>query len=332
MQTLLMGTALTRAGATNTKSGTWLREMAIRAMPGTSMMSRIAFKKHEEALKALGMVDDKDQPTWFTDGKPDLMKMLKIGHEHAAAIPLTKRAAYERQLFGAQGSGAFSLLSDNALYGQVQNLGAKMNSPEFKNRYAGFTEAYRQGSTVQNARTAMAAFNNTMMDLGARVLPSVNGVLNDFKGVLEKIRGLLPNVPNAGATVGARAIEGAGAGALWGLAGGPYGAVGGAVIGGALGTAEGFIEQYNKPWHLGFDSTDRASREAWRLHREARHAEAQKIEVKPAPISLSLNVDGQLLAQTMTTMMMAAMGFPAQAPTFDGSGTFVGGDHQHSDN
>ncbi len=40
----------------------------------------------------------------ITDGKPDLMKMLRIGHEHAAAIPLTKRAAYERQLFGAQGS------------------------------------------------------------------------------------------------------------------------------------------------------------------------------------------------------------------------------------
>jgi hypothetical protein len=35
IQTLLLGTALTRAGATNSKSGTWLREMAIRAMPGT---------------------------------------------------------------------------------------------------------------------------------------------------------------------------------------------------------------------------------------------------------------------------------------------------------
>ena len=79
MQSLLLGTALTRAGATSTKSGTWLREMALRSMPGTSMMSKMAFKKHEEALKAFGLVDDKGKPTWFTDGKPDLFKMLDIG-------------------------------------------------------------------------------------------------------------------------------------------------------------------------------------------------------------------------------------------------------------
>jgi hypothetical protein len=71
MDTLLLGTALARGGATNTKSGTWLREMMIRAMPGTSMMSKMAFKKHEEALKAFGLVDDDDKPTFFTNGKPD---------------------------------------------------------------------------------------------------------------------------------------------------------------------------------------------------------------------------------------------------------------------
>jgi hypothetical protein len=49
LESLLLGTALTRAGATNTKSGTWLREMALRAMPGTSLQSKQAFKKHEAA-------------------------------------------------------------------------------------------------------------------------------------------------------------------------------------------------------------------------------------------------------------------------------------------
>lgn len=57
MDSLLLGTALTRSGATSTKSGTWLREMALRAMPGTSMMSKLAFRKHEEALTAFGLVD-----------------------------------------------------------------------------------------------------------------------------------------------------------------------------------------------------------------------------------------------------------------------------------
>src|SRR5258708_34050869 len=71
MQTLLLGTALTRAGATNTKSGTWLREMAIRAMPGTSLMSKLMYKKHEAALKELGLSDAKGKPTWFdAQGKP----------------------------------------------------------------------------------------------------------------------------------------------------------------------------------------------------------------------------------------------------------------------
>jgi hypothetical protein len=119
MQSLLLGTALTRAGATSTKSGTWLREMALRAMPGTSMMSRIAFKKHEEALKALGLVDDNDKPTWFTGGKPDLLKMLDIAGGRAAAIPLDKRAPYERQLFGAQGGGGFALL------GRIRQCGSR---------------------------------------------------------------------------------------------------------------------------------------------------------------------------------------------------------------
>jgi hypothetical protein len=84
MQSLLLGTALTRAGATSTKSGTWLREMTLRAMLGTSMMSRLAFQKHETALKALGLVDDQHRPTWFSDGKPDILKMLDVAGANAA--------------------------------------------------------------------------------------------------------------------------------------------------------------------------------------------------------------------------------------------------------
>ena len=58
----------------------------------------------------------------------------------------------------------------------------EMNSPEFKNRYAGFAENYKAGSTVQNARTAMADFNITAMELGKITLPAVNGGLKDLKG------------------------------------------------------------------------------------------------------------------------------------------------------
>jgi hypothetical protein len=214
MQSLLLGTALTRAGATNTKSGTWLREMALRAMPGTSMMSKMAFKKHEEALKEVGLVDDKDKPTWFTDGKPDLLKMLDIAGANAQKIPIEKRAAIERGLFGAQGGGGFALLADPAVREQILSLQKEMNSPEFKNRYSSFSETYKEGSTVQQPRTAMAEFN--MMELGKTVLPSVNVVLKDFKSTLEGIRNVLPGGKTG--LIGARAAEGAGAGFLGGRA------------------------------------------------------------------------------------------------------------------
>jgi hypothetical protein len=201
MQSLLLGTALTRAGATSTKSETWLREMALRAMPGTSMMSRIAFKKHEEALKAVGLVDDNDKPTWFTNGKPDLLKTLDVAGGNAAKIPVEKRAAIERGLFGAQGGGGFALLAEPAVREQILALQKEMNSPEFKNRYAGFMQNYNNEVTSQSARTALQEFNVTMMDIGQHVLPVINFALRDFKGALEAVRSVLPGVGKSNAAV-----------------------------------------------------------------------------------------------------------------------------------
>jgi hypothetical protein len=57
-----------------------------------------------------------------------------------------------------------------------------------------------------------------------------------------------------------------------------------------------------------------------------------KVEIKPASISLSLNIDGSQLAQTMTQLMLGPYQFPTTAPAFDGAGSFVDGDHNHPDN
>lgn len=244
MQSLLLGTALTRAGATSTKSGTWLREMALRTMPGTAIFeSEKKAEHHDELLRRLGLLDDKDKPTWFTNGKPDIFKMLETAGTNLEKIPLTERAGVERKLFGAQGSGGLALLADPAVREQVTALRKEMDSPEFKNRYAGFTEAYQKGSTVQQARTALQDFNVTMMDLGAHVLPSVTGALRDFKAALEGLRAMVPAAARQGAAaakIGARVIEGAGAGIVFGLAGGPGGVMLGGLGGGILGGVEGF--------------------------------------------------------------------------------------------
>jgi hypothetical protein len=341
MESLLLGTALTRAGATNTKSGTWLREMALRAMPGTSMMSKFAFKKHEAALKEMGLVDEQGKPTWFTGGKPDLEKMLGIAGPRAAAIPVERRAGLERQLFGAQGGGAFALLADPAVNEQVRNLRKTMDSPEFKNRYAGFSEAYREGSTVQQARTGMAEFNVTMMDIAKITLPAVNNALGGFKTMLEGIRNLLPGGNGAGAAVvGGHAMLGAaagvGAGALIGAFGGPVGALGGAAIGGVLGAAEGYMESQAA-------EAAKAKKEGGRAYEKYSDnilnqvpgfsmgpTAAPKVSLAPN-ISLNLNIDGQMLAHAVTDAMGNNTGFVTQAPAADGAGQHNGGDHNWGD-
>jgi hypothetical protein len=156
-------------------------------------MSKLAFRKYEEALREMGLVDDQHNPTWFTDGKPDILKMLDIAGANAAKIPVEKRAAIERGLFGAQGGGGFALLADPAVREQIQALSKEMNSPEFKNRYGGFMESYNSQVTAQNARTALQDFNVTMMDIGQHVLPSANEALRNFKAILESVR----NVPGS---------------------------------------------------------------------------------------------------------------------------------------
>jgi hypothetical protein len=330
LQSLLLGTALTRAGATSTKSGTWLREMALRAMPGSALMSDKAFQKHEDALHRLGLVDDKDKPTWFSDGKPDLLKMLGIAGTNAANIPLTERAALERQLFGAQGGGGFALLADPAVREQIAALTKDMNSPEFKNRYGSFLENYNSQVTAQSARTGMQEFNVLMQDLGQHVLPAVNGTLRDFRSILEGVRSVLPGGPKSEATIGTRVLEGALAGGAVGAFGGPGGVVGGAALGaaagGVLGTAEQFMASQNTP-------VDRFGRATVITGNSAAQA-AEGVEAlarairglpgkgsvfpggtSPAPIiKLDVNIDGRAIGSAVSEQLNYASQYHTVAP------------------
>ncbi len=222
--TLLLMTAMQRGGVANTKSGTWIRELAIRAQPGTSLMSKTAFKKHEEALHALGLVDANNQPTWFTAGKPDLLKLLDIGGEHAGAIPLTQRAAIERQLFGAQGSGAFALLSDPAIRGQIEGLKAEL--ARFETGTAFFKE-YGESSPIQQFRETWADLQNVLMDIGTKVLPPLTDTLRSFDSGLKTMKDTLGS-----GVLGTIVTAGLGAYAGGRIAGAP-----GAIVGGILGAA-----------------------------------------------------------------------------------------------
>jgi hypothetical protein len=207
-----------------------------------------------------------------------------------------------------------------------------MQSPEFKHRYGGFVDAYQQGSTVQAARTGMAEFNNTMMDLGQMALPSVNAALHDFKSVLEGVRRVLPGGEKPdGAKYGSRALEGALAGGLLGLPFGPGGVLVGATGGGALGAAEAYMEQnrgakYERPGDRYEERIERLRKE----HSSDAGTTAPKATLQP--IALSLNINGRELAQAVSTALATLNEYPTGAPAADGMSRHFSGDHNQADN
>src|SRR6185312_3271152 len=126
-------------------------------------------------------------PTWFTDGKPDLEKMLAIAGPKGASLPLETRSAYEAQLFGKQGFGAFALLADPKVQQQITALGTEMNSPEFKARYANFMQDYSAASPLQKGRQTFADFQNALTDLGTTTLPIATAALKGFDDIFKAI-------------------------------------------------------------------------------------------------------------------------------------------------
>lgn len=75
-QDLAAQTVLDRTGVGG-KSGTWLREMAVRA----AAKPRIGDKHYAEKMQTLrdfGLVDDQGRTTWMTDGHYDEQKLLHI--------------------------------------------------------------------------------------------------------------------------------------------------------------------------------------------------------------------------------------------------------------
>jgi hypothetical protein len=193
-QVLSLQTAMMRGGILNTKSGTWLRQLGVRALPGTSVMSRQAFMKHESALAALGLIDSKNDPTWFTNGAPDLVKLLEMASKHLQAMPIAQRAGVMQQLFGAQGSGAAAFLSDPKILKMLPALEADMN--RFRSGSALFKN-YALNSPTQQFDQAWANLRNVLMDISTVVLPPLTGALQHFDDMLKVLQKILPSSDGA---------------------------------------------------------------------------------------------------------------------------------------
>ncbi len=119
---LLAGTGLARAGISSTKSGTWLGEAVTRAMPGVVLGHKALNSKHEEALKALGLVGQDGKPTWYTAGHPDIFKMFSTAGAAMQGMRPEQRAVYGRAAFGAQGSRAVAIMGDPVVNEQMKTI------------------------------------------------------------------------------------------------------------------------------------------------------------------------------------------------------------------
>jgi hypothetical protein len=290
---------------------------------------------HEQALKSFGLVDENGKPTWFSDGKPDALKMFSITGEHMQGMSPEDRTKYGRAAFGTQGSGAVAVLSDPQVQEQIRNLDKLRSSPEFLESYRNFSSNYQAGSTMQDARTAIAQFNVTMGELARVTLPSINVALGGFKSVLEGIRNLLPGGNGQGAAVvGGHAILGAGAGALTGAAigafGGPVGAVGGAVIGGTLGVAEAYLK--NQSLANAAEMKKQTLENAERLERQMQNRVREfglgnkfggkEPNAPVPPIHLNLNIDGRALAAAVSEQQNSQSQYTTDTPASNGTSLY----------
>jgi hypothetical protein len=293
-------------------------------------------------LKAAGLADAHGKPTWFTDGKPDLMKELDILGAKLPTMKPAEREGLEHYLFGERGAGAAAVLTTPGALDQMHQMRAIRDNPQTRELYDSFLTDYQAQSPMAQFRKATADFNIVMQDIGTIALPAVTGALQNFDHILTAIAGHLPGPPDK-AKIGADILTGvgvgAGAGAMIGAFGGPVGAIGGALIGGAGGGIYGIAQQYMAGVE---ESKDRFGREVVVTgNSAAQAAEGMKalgnaIRGLPAgpggvfpggtsrvpPISLSVYLDKRLVGQAVSDEIVKSSTFPTGAAAFNGASRF----------
>jgi len=119
--------------------------------------------------------------------------------------------------------------------------------------------------------------------------------------------------------VGARAIEGAGIGAAWGLAGGPLGVAGGAVVGGVGGVAAGYLEQQAR------EAKEEPHAGRKRLPADLQNERMERFRKEGAvvpPIHLNLNIDGRALAAAVSEQQNSQSQYTTDTPASNGTSLY----------
>ncbi len=178
-------TAIARAGATNTKSGTWVQSAFENAMPHGN-------KKTMEAMQAMGLIDSSGRSTILdpTGDHLDIDKLFNTLDTATRGMSTEDRTSMVGRVFGKQGARGIDLMMSPAVRAQTGEL--KREFPEFKNRYGTFFEDYEKGSPIQQGRQAWMDLTNVLADLGTIVLPPVVSGLRSLDDNLKSVMSVLP--------------------------------------------------------------------------------------------------------------------------------------------
>jgi hypothetical protein len=319
-------TAIARAGATNTKSGTWVRAAFERALPpDPNVTGDKEYAMRIYAMQKLGMVDGNGKSTILdpTGKHIDIAKLLRVERENADKLPIAERNAYEKKVFGETGSRGIDLMKSPAVVAQTEEL--KKEFPEFKGRYETFFEDYEKESPIQKARETWEDLTNVLSDIGTVALPPLIVGLRGLDDILKSIGGNWPDpgktfgIPEKGTlgdALGKGMAEGGIVGGIGGFfiggVGAPLGAAIGALIGGTYEGGKYLLGGTAPVKRQGSDasgSSDRSAGSVWNPI-----SPPQKIDVTPSNVTVKLGE--RTVGEAVVNWMVAQGNGPTQGSPY----------------
>ena len=172
-QVLAVLATMMQAGILNTKSGTWVNNLALNALPNSLGSGLFSNKKQNEALHILGLYKG-NEAQFYKDGKFDLLKEISIIAEAAKKLKPLEFTAATRSAFGIQGQRAAALFSQSAVLHNLDTLielGTQSTAPiDVGNAIKSLSTISAADQTIANAKiTVMNATNMLQSTVGSGV-------------------------------------------------------------------------------------------------------------------------------------------------------------------
>ncbi len=201
---MLMLATMMQAGILNTKSGTWLNDMAQNALPNALGSGLFTNKRQNAALTDLGLYRG-GKSMFYRHGQFDLMAEVSLLAQARQRMgPLAFNAA-TRQAFGLQGQRAAALFAEPQVLANLHALGALTSVAQSPFNVA---QAVNTFSTVAKADQTIANANITLMNASQTLMGPANAALSglgSFFGWSAKFTGKHPvvgGIMDAGLAIG----------------------------------------------------------------------------------------------------------------------------------